>query len=118
MTCGVCSPEAFQPANGKRVWGYLTASDMHVATAQARKLYFMGAQRVLSDKPGDALEDRSGWHMLDDPVMLRKGDRLILSKVEDLGTDTDQAEAHIEALALRGVEVCILKPEYFEEEGP
>ena len=116
MTCGVCSPEAFRPKKGAKVWGYVTASEMHVATIQSRKLYFMGAEHVVSDAPDADLDDRPGWQLLAEPVYLRDGDRLILSKAEDLSSDTETAEARIADLMARGVEVCILKPEYFEGE--
>ncbi len=118
MTCGACYPEAFQPKKGKRVWGYLTASDMHAATAQARKLYFLGAHCVLSDMPQSPLKDRPGWRVLDSPVILRDGDRLILSKSHDLDNDQYAAQVHIDALTARGVEVCTLNPEYFEADEP
>ncbi|MEO1346432.1 MAG: hypothetical protein AAFV74_20005 [Pseudomonadota bacterium] len=112
----MCSPEGFQPKKGARVWGYLTASDMHAATIKARQLYLMGAEFVLSDAPDVDLEDRPGWKLLSDPACLRDGDRLILSKQEDLSGDADEADAHIAELTARGVEVCILKQENFEGE--
>ena len=86
---------------------------MHAATIQARKLYFMGAEFVLSDAPDKDLDERPGWQLLSEAIYLRDGDRLILSKQEDL---SDAAEQHIADLMARGVEVCILKPEYFEGE--
>ncbi|MEO0667582.1 MAG: hypothetical protein AAFZ99_06665 [Pseudomonadota bacterium] len=89
---------------------------MHAATAQSRKLYLMGAQCVLSDTPKGKLTERPGWSVLDSPVILRDGDRLILSKSDDLDTDPEAAQAHIDALTARGVEVCTLNPEYFEDD--
>ena len=104
MTCGVCSPEAFRPKKGAKVWGYVTASEMHVATIQARKLYYMGCEHVFSDAPSADLNDRPGWQLLSEPIYLRDGDRLILSKQEDLSSDADVADAHIADLTARGVE--------------
>ena len=77
MTCGVCSPAAFRPKKGAKVWGYVTASEMHVATIQSRKLYFMGAEHVFSDAPDADLDERPGWQLLSEPIYLRDGDRLI-----------------------------------------
>lgn len=116
MTCGACEPEGFRPKTGGRVLGYLTTSKMHTATLQARKLYFMGAEAVFSDAPDAALEDRPGWKLLSHPVCLRSGDRLILSKDEDLHSNPNVAEAHLAALLARGVEVFVLKPEFFEDQ--
>ena len=116
MTCGVCSPAAFRTKKGAKVWGYLTASEMHVATIQARKLHYMGAEHVFADAPDADLDERPGWQLLSEPIYLRDGDRLILSKKEDLSSDTETANAHIADLTARGVEVCILQPEYFEGE--
>ncbi|MEM6890894.1 MAG: hypothetical protein AAF636_22570 [Pseudomonadota bacterium] len=113
MTCGVCSPEAFRPQQGKRVWGYLTADEMHVATIGSRKLHFMGCEHVFSDAPDAEPDERPGWQLLSEPIYLRDGDRLILSKKEDL---SDAADAHIADLTARGVEVFVLRSDYFEGE--
>ena len=116
MTCGGFSPKAFRPQQGKRVCGYLTADEMHVATIQARKLYYMGCEHVFSDAPSAELDARPGWQLLSEPIYLRDGDRLILSKKEDLSSDAETADAHIADLTARGVDVCVLKLEFFEGE--
>ena len=109
MTCGACVPEAFRERKGMRIWGYITAPEMHDATMQACKLHFVGAENVVSDRPDIPLVERPGWKILSDPALLRRGDRLILSRQDDLGSDPEQARPHYDALAARGVEVCILK---------
>lgn len=111
MACGVCEPKAFRQG-ADVVYGYLVASHMHVATSEARKLYYMGAQHVFSDMPQGKISNRPGWQRL--RKCLRSGDRLVLASASALGTKPARADLHMQALENDGIETFILNQDYVE----
>ena len=116
MACGACEPAAFREGDGV-VYGYLVARTEDAAARDARKHYYMGAECVFADEPKGQVGLRSGYSKLS-KKFLRRGDKLILATERALGTHPRLAERHIAALEAQGVRVAILRPEYFEEEGP
>lgn len=60
MTCGACAPDAFCKGAGK-VFGYLVAPNIHTATSDARRLYYMGAAAVFADEPKGNVSHRHGF---------------------------------------------------------
>lgn len=111
MTCGACEPTAFRQG-AEVVYGYLVTDQMHSATHEARKLYFMGAQHVFSDLPQGKLSNRPGWRLL--RKCLRSGDRLVLASPVALGTKPERANAHMQALEQDGIKTFILNQDYFD----
>jgi len=116
MTCGVCGPKAFR-TKGKRIYGYLVADSMTKATVEARKLYYLGAEVVLSDKPEGRVCDREGFKTLMHPVYLRSGDLLILSDMSALGSRKERQDANAAKIETMGVEISIIRPDYFESQS-
>lgn len=112
MTCGACDPEAFRKDEQSRIVGYLVVREMHQATALARKLYFLGAELVLSDPPTGKVRQRKGFVKL--TSVLRKGDKLVLASESDLGTKPQARDTVLSEIAAEGVEIAIMRPEYFE----
>ena len=111
MSCGVCAPEAFREGGGV-VYGYLTARTVDHAAWEARKLNYMGAQYVFADEPKGHVGLRRNFRRMS--KLSRPGDKVILAAESALGTKPERVERHIEALEAKGVQVAILRPEYFE----
>lgn len=112
MSCGACAPEAFREGDGV-VYGYLVAHSVDRAASQARKLHFMGAEHVFADEPKGHVGQRPSFYKLV-KKLLRSGDKLILATEGALGTKPYRAERHIEALEARGIQVAILRSDYFD----
>lgn len=108
MTCGACNPQAFHDPlaieRGGKLWGYTTKASPFSAV---RQLYFQGAEFVLWDAPGE----RERLDMfLNDPVLLRPKDMLLVSAVDDLSEET------YAALVDMGVRVNVLTDKEEEDE--
>lgn len=105
MTCGACDPQAFHEAlgieRGARCWGYTCRASPFSAV---RELYLHGAELVLWDTPG---EDERLKLLLENPVLLRTNDILLLSAEDDICADSSAA---LEGMGIR-VNV-LLKADY------
>lgn len=112
MSCGACAPEAFREGGGV-VYGYLVARTVDQAAHEARNLYFMGAECVFADEPKGHVGLRPSFDKLCNKC-LRSGDKLILATETALGTKPHRAERHIAALEAQGIQVAILRLDYFD----
>ncbi len=110
MTCGVCHPEAFREGQG-RVFGYAVADRPSRVAAGIRRLHYLGAEHVFTDEPKGRVKDRPGLKIL--RKVLCRGDRVILADEKSLGTKPAYVEANIETFEARGINVAIMRKEYF-----
>ena len=111
MTCGCCHPEAFRE-NGNRVFGYVVADRMGQADTGMRQLHYLGAEHVFTDKPIGRVKDRPGLKLL--RKLMCPGDKLLLADERALGTKPDRAEANMAMLEAKGLQVAIVRKEFFE----
>jgi len=107
MTCGACCPEAFQPAAGTRVFGYVVADCPTQVARMTDKLHFLGAGYVFADHRDGRVVDRKNFAVL--PEILRNGDRLMLADRECLGTKPHLADRHFDDFEIAEGEVKIVK---------
>lgn len=113
MTCGACAPEMFRETESGRVFGYLVAPTMDMATLWARKLYFVGAEAVFSDLPKGNIRYRPGWRILN--KILHPGDRLILLDENALGSKPEYVRRNQQKLEGDGINLGFIEPSYFED---
>ena len=111
MTCGCCDPEAFRE-NDNRVIGYVVASRPSRAAGDTRRLYYLGAELVLVDPPKGRVIDRPAFKLL--RQIMRRGDKLVLASEKALGTKPTHVEANCASLEADGIEIAIMRKEYFE----
>ncbi len=116
MTCGACAPEMFRATESGRVFGYLVAPTMNMATLLSRKLYFLGAEGVFSDYPKGNIKHRPGWCKLH--RVIRAGDKLILLDETALGSKRKYVRRNHQRLTGDGISVGFVEPSYFEELNP
>lgn len=112
MTCGVCHPEAFREPE-QRVFGYVAEPRNGPADMNVRRVYYVGAELVMTDVREGRVMDRPGYKLL--CKIMRPGDKLILADEKALGTKPAYVSANMAALEAQGVEVAIVREEYFEE---
>ncbi len=116
MTCGACAPEMFRKSDGARVFGYLVAPTMDMATLWARKLYFLGAEGVFSDMPKGNLRHRPGWRILN--KILHPGDQLLLLDTKALGSKPEYVRRNQRKLEDQGIRVAFVVTDFFEGHPP
>lgn len=107
MTCGACHPEALEDEMRGRVFGYAVASHPSKLARQTRRLYFLGASLVYTDKPDGKVANRNGFRCL--LRVSRDGDTIILADKRCFGRD--RPGTHIERLEAAGIHVNVMKPE-------
>ncbi len=118
LTCGACHPEAFRTEKGARIRGYAVASDHGHLSTQIKRLHYLGAEHVFADFPVGRVKHRPNFKLLAQPsVYLRPGDTLLLADNRALGTKPARADAIIDDLTADGIEVCVIRPDYFDEQS-
>ncbi len=85
---------------------------MTEATTKARRLYYLGAETVYSDKPKGRVCDREGFKALMHPVNLRAGDLLILGSIDVLGTKPKHQTGNLARIEAQGIQAMIVRPEW------
>ena len=111
MTCGVCHPEAFREPE-QRVFGYVAEPRNGPADINVRRVYYVGAELVMTDIREGRMMDRPGYKLLCN--IMRSGDQLILANEKALGIKPGYVSANIAALEAQGVEVTFIDKDYLE----
>lgn len=111
MSCGVCDPEAFRE-NGNRVFGYVAEPANGPSDMNVRRVYYLGAELVMTDVQKGRVKDRPGFKVL--RKIMRRGDKLILADEKALGTKSEYVDANLAAIEAQGIDVAIMKKGFFE----
>ena len=96
-----------------RILGYVAVRRPTKAATQVRRLYYMGAQLVLTDQPRGRLSSRPAFKALRS-LLLRRGDKLYLADITALGTKRAYSERNAAALEADGIDIMLLRKDYFE----
>ena len=88
------------------VFGYAVAKNPVQIAAQVKRVHFMGAELVLSDKPVGQVRNRPGYRVL--RKLTRAGDRVILGNNECLGTKSDYQASQLRQFEAASLDVRVL----------
>lgn len=107
---GVCHPEAFREPD-LRVLGYVAEPRQGPADINVRRVYYVGAELVMTDIREGRVMDRPGYKVL--RKIMRPGDKLILVDEKALGTKSAYVAANMAALEAQGMVVAVIRKGFF-----
>ena len=91
---------------------YVAEPRLEPADINVRRVYYVGAELVMTDIREGRIMDRPGYKVM--CKIMRPGDKLILADEKALGTKPAYVSANMAALEAQGVEVAVIREEYCE----